>query len=73
MDGIVFSAFINSYKNGWESPIDVYDAAAVMCISALSEESIATGHAVGIPDFTNGMWLCRRHGEDNHYTIRRKK
>ena len=60
MDGLVLSAFAESVKNGWDSPIDVYDAASAMCISALSEESIATGMAVGIPDFTNGMWLCRK-------------
>ena len=73
IDGLVFSAFVNCVQNGWESPIDVYDAASVMCISALSEESIATGHAVGIPDFTNGEWLKRVHGEDHKYTIRRKR
>ena len=60
MDGLVLSAFAESVKNGWDSPIDVYDAASAMCISALSEESIATGMSVGIPDFTNGMWLCRK-------------
>ena len=73
MDGIVMTAFIECVQNGLESPIDVYDAASVMCISALSEESIATGHAVGIPDFTNGMWLCRKHEEEHYFTLRRNK
>ena len=40
--------------------IDVYDMASWMCISALSEESIAKGGApVAIPDFTNGKWMTR--------------
>ena len=60
MDGFVLSAFSEAVKNGLDSPIDVYDAAAAMSITALSEESIATGMPVGIPDFTNGMWLCRK-------------
>jgi hypothetical protein len=39
-------------------PIDVYDAAAWMSISALTEESIANGGMpVSVPDFTNGKWL----------------
>ena len=38
--------------------MDVYDAASWMCITALSEESIALGgQPVAVPDFTNGMWM----------------
>ena len=38
-------------------PIDVYDAAAWMCISCLSEESINNGNCpVEVPDFTRGHW-----------------
>ena len=37
----------------------VYDAAAWMCVSALSEESISTGSVVAIPDFTEGKWITR--------------
>lgn len=60
MDWLVFRAFLDSVKNGAEVPIDVYDAAAWMCITALSEESIVMGGApVAIPDFTNGLWLER--------------
>ena len=41
-------------------PIDVYDTAAWMCITALSEESIlAGGRPVMIPDFTKGAWTTR--------------
>ena len=41
-------------------PIDVYDAAALMCITVLAEASIAAGGMPqAIPDFTGGMLLCR--------------
>ncbi len=60
MDWLVFSDFFESVKNGSETPLDVYDMAAWMSISALSEESIALGgHPVAIPDFTNGKWMTR--------------
>jgi hypothetical protein len=60
MDWLVFSDFFNSVKNGTSTPLDVYDMASWMCISALSEESIALGgHPVAIPDFTNGKWMNR--------------
>ena len=61
MDGILFSAFVNCLLEGKEMPIDVYDAASWMCISALSEASIAAGGAPQtIPDFTNGKWVVRK-------------
>ncbi|MBR6719791.1 MAG: Gfo/Idh/MocA family oxidoreductase [Clostridia bacterium] len=69
MDGLVLSAFAQSVKNGWESPVDVYDAASAMCITALSDESIATGMPVVIPDFTNGIWLCRKEKEKTLYSL----
>ncbi len=60
MDGIILREFIDAYKEGRPMPIDVYDTAAWMCISCLSERSIAEGGAVQqIPDFTNGKWLIR--------------
>ena len=58
IDWHVLRAFVESYKRGIEPPIDVYDAAAWMCISALSEASVARGGAVvDIPDFTGGRWI----------------
>lgn len=61
MDWLVLRAFFESAIEGVEPPIDVYDAAAWMCISALSEQSIAMGGApVPIPDFTNGKWIKGR-------------
>ncbi len=60
IDWLVLRAFIESVKSAAEPPIDVYDAAAWMCISVLSEESIALGGApVAVPDFTGGRWMNR--------------
>lgn len=58
MDWLVFSDFFKAVKEGTQTPIDVYDAAAWMCITPLSEQSIALGGTpVSIPDFTRGGWL----------------
>ena len=60
MDWLLFEAFFDYVINGGESPIDVYDAATWMCITALSAESIASGGSIQqIPDFTNGKWQTR--------------
>ena len=60
MDGILFKKFIKNLQNGTPMDIDVYDAASWMCISCLSEKSIAEGGATQeIPDFTCGKWLIR--------------
>ena len=60
MDWIVMRAFINAVKNEIDVPIDVYDAATMMCVAILSEESIALGGMpVAIPDFTDGEWVDR--------------
>lgn len=60
MDWLVFREFFDSVINGTECPIDVYDTASWMCITALSEESILLGgKPVMIPDFTKGAWTTR--------------
>ena len=60
MDGIEYRVFVDCLKEGKPMPIDVYDAAAWMCISCLSETSIAQGGMPQeIPDFTHGQWLMR--------------
>lgn len=60
MDYLEFKAFFKALLNGEEMPIDVYDAAALMCITALSEKSIALGGMPqSIPDFTEGKWILR--------------
>jgi hypothetical protein len=61
MDWLVFQQFFDSVRNGTQTPIDVYDMASWMCISSLSEDSIAMGgHPVAIPDFTNGKWISSK-------------
>ncbi len=58
MDYLEFKVFFDCLQNGTKMPIDVYDAASWMVITALSEQSIAEGGAVkSIPDFTCGRWL----------------
>ncbi len=60
MDGFEFREFVDCLKAGKEMPIDVYDAASWMCISCLTEASIAQGGMPqAIPDFTHGEWLRR--------------
>ncbi len=60
MDGIEFRIFFDCVRSGEDMPIDVYDCASLMCISCLSEASIAQGGMPqAIPDFTHGAWLYR--------------
>lgn len=59
IDLLEFRAFYKCLSEGLPMPVDVYDAASWMCITALSEQSIATGEPVAIPDFTNGEWVGR--------------
>ena len=67
MDFLVLCAFAESVQLGGRPPIDVYDTAAWMAVTCLSEQSIALGSMpVPVPDFTNGMWIDRepyRRGE----------
>ncbi len=60
MDLYMFKVFFDCVINNKEMPVDVYDAATWMCITALSEQSVATGGTPQfIPDFTNGAWVTR--------------
>ncbi|MCR5485202.1 MAG: Gfo/Idh/MocA family oxidoreductase [Clostridiales bacterium] len=60
MDYLVLSAFAEAAINDVKPPIDVYDTAAWMSITCLSEQSAAMGGMpVPVPDFTNGMWIER--------------
>ena len=57
MDYLEFKFFFDALRNDKPMPVDVYDAAAWMSITALSEISISNGSApVEIPDFTDGKW-----------------
>lgn len=70
IDRLEFEAFLEAVKTDSHPPIDVYDAATYMCITALSENSIAMGGApVAFPDFTAGKWTERTDIADNRYTI----
>ena len=61
MDGLEFEALAYCLMNDVPYPIDVYDCATWMAITALSEDSIARGgHPVPFPDFTNGKWISRK-------------
>ena len=60
MDALALQAFFDAVRNGTNTPIDVYDVAAWMAVTCLSEQSIAIGGApVPFPDFTNGKWIDR--------------
>ncbi|MEG1752478.1 MAG: Gfo/Idh/MocA family oxidoreductase [Christensenella sp.] len=60
MDLLVVEAFVDSVARQSACPIDVYDTASILCVSALSEQSIQTGGmSVSVPDFTNGKWIER--------------
>lgn len=70
MDWLVMRGFLEAVRRGTQTPIDVYDAATLMAISALSEESIACGSAsVAIPDFTDGMWIKRDPGPKSIFSL----
>ena len=58
MDWLEFKTFFECLKNDMPMPVDVYDAASWMAVTALSEGSVAMGgQVVEIPDFTDGKWL----------------
>ena len=60
MDYLVLSAFVEAVQKRVPTPIDVYDVAAWMSVTALSEQSVALGGQVlPFPDFTNGKWIAR--------------
>lgn len=60
MDYLVLSAFVEAVSKKVPTPIDVYDVAAWMSVTALSEQSVAMGGQVlPFPDFTNGKWIDR--------------
>jgi hypothetical protein len=60
MDYFELKHFADCILNGKTPAIDVYDAAAWMVITCLSDKSIKTGAAVDVPDFTNGAYKTRK-------------
>lgn len=70
MDWLVLRAFVESLLAGTACPTDVYDAAAWMAVTVLSEKSIALGStAVEFPDFTSGKWLHREPWLRSRYCL----
>jgi len=70
MDWLVLRAFVEAVKHKTQTPIDVYDTAAWMAVTCLSEDSIVTGsQPVTIPDFTNGRWIGREPVVEGHYCL----
>ena len=60
MDFIEDYRLIECLRKGLPMDMDVYDAAALSAVSALSERSVAEGSApVEFPDFTRGAWKNR--------------
>lgn len=71
MDHLMLRAFIEVASQDIEPPIDVYDAATYMSITALSEQSIAEGSAPqAIPDFTGGKFCNRAPYPKTKYALR---
>ena len=70
MDGLILQAFFDAVRNRTTPPIDVYDCAAWMAITCLSEESIAMGGApVAFPDFTDGKWIYEGWGAKGKWAL----
>ncbi len=70
MDTLTMRAFFNAIRHQAETPIDVYDCAAWMSITCLSEQSIAMGGIpVPCPDFTNGKWINRPPARRNIWCL----
>jgi hypothetical protein len=70
MDYLVLRGFVESVQNGINTPIDVYDTAAWMSITCLSEQSVAMGSMpVPVPDFTDGRWIGRENAVASMYAL----
>lgn len=61
IDWLEFEDFFAAVRDRAPVPINVYDAAAWLSITPLSEQSISLGSApVAIPDFSCGRWMSRK-------------
>ena len=70
MDYLVLRAFVEAIQARRQTPIDVYDAASWMAVTALSESSVAMGGLpVAFPDFTDGLWINRPDHDDSMFTL----
>ena len=70
VDWLTIRGFVESVKNGIQTPIDIYDTLLWMSIAPLSEMSIAKGGMpVEVPDFTRGKWFKREPLPHNKYCL----
>ncbi len=70
MDWLVCRAFVESVKNGRNTPIDAYDSILWLAIAPLSEASIELGGSpVPVPDFTCGKWVNREPVTESKYCL----
>lgn len=70
MDSLVLNAMIEAFLEGYYPPIDVYDTATWMVITALSEQSIKNNNqTMEFPDFTRGKWKNRQDVCLGHYSL----
>jgi hypothetical protein len=69
-DRRTLEAWLESLLLNGPPSIDVYDAAAWMAITCLSEQSISSGGMpVPFPDFTNGRWMSRMPDIGNRFSL----
>ena len=70
MDCLALRAFFDSVRNRTATPIDVYDVAAWMSVTCLSEQSVAMGGMpVPFPDFTNGKWIEEKPAVKGYWSL----
>ncbi len=70
MDYLVLRAWIESIQQDQSFPIDVYDTASWMVVTALSEQSVALGGMpVPVPDFTDGAWMTPQPVHEGRYAL----
>lgn len=70
MDYLVLRAFIEAAKKGEALPISIYDTAAWMSITCLSEDSCNMGSLpVPVPDFTRGKWIYPGASPRSKYSL----
>lgn len=70
MDYYVLRAMVEAFKNDTLPPIDVYDTALWMSITALSETSINNNSTtVEVPDFTRGKYKARTDKSSGIYCL----